>query len=376
MKKNTLILWMTFVLFLLTLFSCSDQGKKLGQKDHFMIGIKIYDYEGELPQLFEEWLSLGINTAFVGESLLSNRNFHMLAKKFGITVFVIFPIFYDPEVLHRDPDLYAITHLGDKAIEEWVEFVCPTREDYRKQRIAHIKKAIQELNPDGISIDFIRYFVFWEKVYPDRSLDTLPNTCFDNHCLLKFQKETGIEIPQRFTNVPQKAEWILDNHIQEWTEWKCSVITGMVQEITKVAKKIKPNILVNVHAVPWRQKDYGGAIKSIAGQDLLDISAHTDYISPMCYSHMLKRKPNWISSVVEDIGNLTRSRIVPSIQVKEAYLNNILSESEFKAALDEVLKPPSRGVIFWSWDGLEKDPEKKLLIKSLLNNQLEKDNTS
>ncbi|MDH4219133.1 MAG: hypothetical protein OEZ52_09590 [Candidatus Aminicenantes bacterium] len=376
MKKKALISSLTLGLFLLVFFSCPGKGKKEALNEQLMIGIKIYDYEGDLTQLFEEWRSLGINTAFVGESLLPNRNFHMLAKKFGIKVFVIIPIFYDPEELHRDPDLYAITHLGETAIEEWVEFVCPTRENYREQRITHIKKAVQELNPDGISIDFIRYFVFWEKVYPDRSLNTLPNTCFDNHCLLKFQKETGIEIPEQFTSVLQKAEWIMNNHSKEWTEWKCSVITGMVQEITKEAKKIKPNILVNVHAVPWRQKDYGGAIKIIAGQDLAGISAHTDFISPMCYSHMLKRKPNWISSVVEDMGNLTHSRIVPSIQVKEAYLNDILSESEFKAALDEALKPPSRGVIFWSWDGLEKDPEKKLLIKSLLNNQMEKDNTS
>lgn len=376
MKKKTLASLLTLGLFLLVFFSCSGKGKKEVLNEQFMIGIKIYDYQGELPRLFEEWRSLGINTAFVGESLLSNRNFHLLAKKFGITVFVIFPIFFNPEELHKDPDLYAITHLGDKAIEEWVEFVCPTREDYRQQRITRIKEALRELNPDGISIDFIRHFVFWEKVYPDRSLNTLPNSCFDNHCLLKFQKETGIEIPQRFTNVPQKAEWILDNHLQEWTEWKCSVITDMVQEITKEAKKVKSDVLVNVHAVPWRQKDYGGAIKIISGQDLVGISAHTDFISPMCYSHMLKRKPSWISSVVKDMDDLTHSRIVPSIQVKEAYLSDILFESEFKAALDEALKPPSRGVVFWSWDGLDKDPEKKLLIRSLLNHRRKKDNTS
>lgn len=376
MKNKVLTSLLISGLFLLVLFSCSGKEKKEALNEQFLIGIKIYDYQGELPRLFEEWRSLGINTAFVGESLQSNRNFHLLAKKFGISVFVIFPIFYDPEVLQKSPDLYAITQLGDKAIEEWVEFVCPTREDYRQQRIARIKKAIQELDPDGISIDFIRHFVFWEKVYPDRSLDTLPNTCFDDHCLLKFQKETGIEIPERFTNIPQKAEWILDNHLQEWTEWKCSVITNMVQEITKEAKKIKPDVLINVHAVPWRQKDFGGAIKSIAGQDLAAISAHTDYLSPMCYSHMLKREPSWISSVVKDMSDLTHNRIVPSIQVKEAYLNDILSESEFEAAIDEALKPPSRGVVFWSWDGLEKDPEKKLLIKSLFNHRREDDNTS
>jgi uncharacterized protein related to proFAR isomerase len=81
---------------------------------------------------------------------------------------------------------------------------------------------------------------------------------------------------------------------------------------------------------------------------------------------MVKRSAPWINSVVNDMFNRTKGRIVPSIQVKEAYLPDILSVSEFEDALSEALKLPSEGVIFWSWDALDKDPPKKEVIKKLL----------
>jgi hypothetical protein len=81
---------------------------------------------------------------------------------------------------------------------------------------------------------------------------------------------------------------------------------------------------------------------------------------------MLKRKPSWINSVVKDIYSQTNSKIIPSIQVKEAYLKDKLSTSEFRKSLAEALKVPSKGVVFWSWEALEKDPEKKGEIKALI----------
>ncbi len=365
--KTKGILSLIVITFLCTgLFFGTGKRDESKKKDELIIGVKIYEFEGTLENLFEEWRSLGINTAFVSKSLLSNQKFRDLAKKNSITTFVILPIFYNPEALKRDPDLYAITDKGEIAKEEWVEFVCPTRQEFREQRIADIKQIVQEFNPDGISLDFIRHFVFWDKVYPDRTLNSIPNTRFDSHCLNAFEKETDIVIPRELTATHQKANWIKHNVLQEWVEWKCSVISRMVQEITDAAKAIKPDIATNVHAVPWRANDFEGAARIVTGQDLAVISLHTDLISPMCYSHMVKRPAPWINSVVNDMHGRTKSKIVPSIQVKEAYLADILSVNEFEDSLIEALKTPSEGVILWSWDALDKDPEKKDVIKDLI----------
>jgi hypothetical protein len=366
MKTKGIISFIIIAFLCTGLFYCTGKRDESKKKDELIIGVKIYEYKGKLENLFEEWRFLGINTAFVSESLLSNQKFRDLTKKHSITTFVILPIFYNPEALKRTPDLYAITDKGEIAKEEWVEFVCPTRQEFRDQRVSDIEQIVGEFNPDGISIDFIRHFVFWEKVYPDMTLISIPNTCYDSSCLNVFEEERGIVIPREMTVTQQKANWIKTNVLQEWVEWKCSVITKMVQEITDAAKAIKPDIATNVHAVPWRASDFGGAARIVAGQDLASISLHTDFISPMCYSHMVKRPAPWIGSVVNDMYGRTQSKILPSIQVKEAYLTDILSVDEFEDTLIEALKAPSQGVIFWSWDALERDPEKKDVIRDLI----------
>ncbi|HUU37800.1 MAG TPA: hypothetical protein VMW46_06295 [Candidatus Desulfaltia sp.] len=331
-----------------------------------MIGVKIYAHEGALPELFAEWRALGINSVFVSPALASQGHFRELALEQGIALFLILPIFYNPEELEKDPGLYALTDLGEKTKDDWVEFVCPTRPEYLERRLAAVKTLIRDLDPDGISLDFIRYFVFWEMVYPERTLDSIADSCFDRSCLDRFQKETGIKLPERLTGTADKARWIISEHRREWADWKCGVISGAVRTIAEAARKIKPDIEINIHTVPWREKDFGGAIRIIAGQDLAALAAQADMISPMCYWHMLKRNPPWIHEVVEDVYSKSKGRVIPSIQVGNAYLKENLSVKEFGEALEEALKPPSEGVIFWNWDALAREPEKKAALAAFL----------
>jgi hypothetical protein len=81
---------------------------------------------------------------------------------------------------------------------------------------------------------------------------------------------------------------------------------------------------------------------------------------------ILKKEPPWIREVVEDVRSQTLGRVIPSIQVGRAYINDALSPEEFKEALEYALSPPSGGVIFWNWDALEKEPEKKALVAARL----------
>ncbi len=360
---------MVTALCLFVLINCSQKKRHEAPEEELLIGVKIYDHAGSFPELFEEWRSLGINTALVSASLIAKQEFRSLAKKNNIATFIIIPIFYNPEELEKRPDLFAITGEGKKANEEWVSFVCPSRQDYRSQRIEYVKKLVRDYDPVGISLDFIRYFVYWEKVYPDRTLSSLPNTCFDSQCLEGFQKASKIKIPQELTDTSEKASWIIENHLPEWTKWKCQVITNVVKALAEEAKEIKPGIKINVHTVPWREDDFGGAIKIIAGQDLAQIATHADYLSPMCYHHMVMRNTSWIQSVVEDVYGLTHSQVIPSIQVKEAYIDKTLTLSEFQDSLVEALKPPSKGVLFWSWESLAYSPNKKELIKEVLESR-------
>jgi len=115
--------------------------------------------------------------------------------------------------------------------------------------------------------------------------------------------------------------------------------------------------------VPWRNNDFGGAIRNVIGQDFKQISKFVNYISPMCYSHMQGRPPDWINSIVRDIHQQSGSQVVPSIQVKEHYKSEPFTTLEFEKCLAQALRSPSQGVVFWSWEALEKDPHRKDIIK-------------
>ncbi len=366
MRYKKYISWIIILGVAWSLISCSGKRLEVAFLKDRLIGVKIYDYNGNLPELFEEWKNLGINTVFTSASLDSNPEFRQLARQHKIATFIILPIFFNPGALHSNPDLYALTNQGKPAIEEWVEFVCPSREAYRKGRIEYIINLLRDLNPDGLSLDFIRHFVFWEKVYPDRKPGDIPNTCFDDHCLQKFQNDRDIQIPDTLKNVQKIAEWIKNNCLAEWTEWKCELITSMIRDIAAEARKIKPEIIINVHAVPWRQTDFDNSIKTVVGQDFSKIGAIVDIISPMTYAHMVQQKPEWVSSVTIDIARQVKCNVVPSIQVNKAYLDESLDLEEFEESLIEALKQPSAGVIFWSWDQLVESPPKKEIVRALV----------
>jgi len=336
-----------------------------------IIGVKIYEYSRDITALFSEWTQLGINTVFVSPSLDSVHSFREQAAKHHIKRFLIVPTFFDPTALKNNPELYAITEKGAPAKEEWVEFVCPNNSDYRQKKLSYIKNLIMELEPDGISIDFIRYFAYWEKIYPDRLPTSLSNTCFDKTCLDKFRNDTGIGIPEPVHGTEQIAAWIVKNYGYEWTNWKCHTITSMVKEIADVARTLKPSIRINLHAVPWRSDDFGGAVKNITGQDFTDLAKYVDFISPMCYHHMVKREPIWIHDVTVDIFRQTNSQILPSIQVSKAYLRDDITDEEFKESIKQSLKFPSSGVVFWNWDAIDDSPDKKNIIQKLIMDKRE-----
>jgi hypothetical protein len=331
-----------------------------------IIGVKIYEHKGDMRKLFASFAELGINTVFASEALCGNADFRRQASERKMRVFVIEPVFFDAAALKADPGLSAITSKGERAKEDWVEFVCPTREEFRRRKVTALRDRVVRLQPDGVSLDFIRYFVYWEMVHPDRKPETLPDTCYCPHCLARFSADTGITLPPDIKTAPRAADWISRNHQERWIRWKADVITSMVRDLAAAARQAKPGILVNLHAVPWRTNDFGGAIRRVAGQDFEALSRLADFISPMCYTLMLHRDASWIRSVVQDIGGVSSCPVLPSIQVRPEYPgDDAMSTADFEEAVKAALATPSRGVVFWSWAHLAQERDKMAALKKL-----------
>jgi hypothetical protein len=336
-----------------------------------IVGVKIYETDRDFSALFEDWADLGVHTVFAPRSLVSSDEFRDVARRTGTGVFVIFPVFFAPDELAADPELWAVTADGERAKEDWVEFACPSRGDFRKGRVEEARKIVRELHPTGLSIDFIRHFVFWEMVGPERDPDTLPDACYCSHCLEAFAETIGAESDLSALAAPDAAAWIADNTAREWVRFKCNIITTMVEEIAAAVREVDRDILINIHAVPWRAGDYDGAVTRIAGQDRAALGAVADFLSPMCYSFMLHRPPEWVASVVDDFARHAECRVLPSIQVATAYREGeVFEAAAFEATLRAALTSPSAGVVFWSWDHIEADPERAEIIRRVVREDL------
>ena len=84
----------------------AQSGKQVPRSPEMIIGTKIYQYTGAFAALFRQWEALGINTAFISESLAANKTFMQLARHNEITTFVIVPMFCSPGKA-VDDSLYA-----------------------------------------------------------------------------------------------------------------------------------------------------------------------------------------------------------------------------------------------------------------------------
>ena len=341
-----------------TVFICSCSH----YADEKIVGVKIYDYQGDYTKLTAKWKEMGINTAFVSASLAANDTFRQALGRRDISVFVIFPVFQNPDILVSDSSLYAITAKGLKAKDDWVQFVCPSRISYRKTKVAEMENMLRTLNPDGISIDFIRQFIFWEMIYPGRDPASIDRACYCDSCLAKFSVLQGIKMPDSCRIISTKASWLEAHRRGEWNDFRCELITSMVRELSEKARQMKPGIKINFHAVPWREVDFNGAGINVAAQDLEKIAPYVDFISPMCYSQMLMRDAGWISDVVSNMNSRVPGKILPSIQVYPYYINSSFTADDFGKCVEAALKTPSLGVVFFSWPLLERDSARMDII--------------
>ena len=332
-----------------------------------IIGVKIYEHGGDLEPLFAEWRRLGINAVFAGAALAGRDEFRTLTARDGVDLFVVFPVTYAPKELAADPDLYAITADGHRAKEDWVEVACPSREAFRRQRVAEAVELVRRLKPAGLSIDFLRHHVYWEMVRPAADPASLPDACYCQHCLERFAAASPSRAVLPLDDPAAAAAWIRAHDAEAWVRFKTETITTLAWEIIQAVRAERPHITISVNIVPWRADEYGGAITRIAGQDREALGGLADFLSPMCYSFMLYRPPEWITSAVQEAAGAGRCAVLPSIQVGARYRTDAaFTAEEFEACLRAAMQPPSAGVVLWKWEHFAAEPAKLEALRRVL----------
>lgn len=274
----------------------------------------------------------------------------------GIKVFIEAGIFVGEKLWKKNQFARPINDRGSPIEKEkWYAGVNPAIEEIRQLRLNYIRKLATKYKTDGIWLDFIRWPCHWEVPHPK-----IEQTSLDDYTLNKFQLETAIEIPDSLVKIKARAQWLLKNHLGQWTEWKCGQITEFVKETRKIVKSVSEDILIGLFGVPWRPGDYDNAIMNIIGQDYKSLAAYVDVFSPMVYHLMCDRSVPWITEVTNWIHQETGKPVWPIIQATDE--PSKLSPPEFKAAIESALGAAgSSAIIIFTLRDI--DEEKLLKMK-------------
>lgn len=280
-------------------------------------------------------INLGVNALFTGIQNLTHETVKYINKN-NLKLFVDVGIFQAEDLWHKYPDSIPVDQKGNLLKKtNWYAGVCPNNPQVRKEKLTSIKRLIEAEKVDGVWLDFIRYPCHWEEV---RS-SNIAEYCFCSNCLNKYNKDVG-----------GKPEG------KKWANWKCKQIVDFVLDVKTLIRRSKKNITLGVFAVPWKEKEYEGAIKRITGQDFKLLAKHIDVFSPMVYQKFCDRSVSWIRDTVKYFAQLTNKPILPIIQTEDRtgkiYMN------EFRAEIINAMMYPSKGVIIFFLEDLIKDKNK------------------
>ena len=148
-----------------------------------ILGAKVYRQARPSRELVKLAKSLGLNTLFVGDELAASMEFREACRAAGLKYFLIIRTFNDPEAARQDPTLVSVDREGKPARRGDDVMICPSRADFRFRKMRRIRAALQRLKPDGVTLDYFRYFIYWEGVDPQKGPGDFPAFCFDGSCL-------------------------------------------------------------------------------------------------------------------------------------------------------------------------------------------------
>ena len=237
--------------------------------------------------------------------------------------------------------------------------ICPTHEGYRAERMRAFRTLLETFAVDGVWLDYHHAHASWEQAAPN-----LPDTCFCDRCLRRFQTETGVALPGIST--VERSALLLSTHRDAWVRWRLGVFTDWVREFRDIRNATRPGALLGTFHNPWSDDDFGRARLEKLAIDLKAQAAYIDVFSPMPYHARFGHAgdPAWIARQVAWLGEhlgvkgvpSERLRIWPIVQVSD------WGESVPAAQVDEVLRhgahAPATGVMVFAWGGLRSHPQK------------------
>jgi hypothetical protein len=319
-------------------------------------------YGGVPTEILDRGRSLadyGINAVWIGSGGLT-REAVALLKREQARVFAEFNTMHEAGYLKDHPEAAPIGPDGrpSPAPDGW-QGVCPSHDGYREARMAAFRRTLADFEIDGIWLDYHHAHASWEQARPN-----LPDTCFCPRCLERFERETGIDLPDR--PIPERARMLLGPHKERWVQWRCDLFTDWVRQFRAIRDEVRPRALLGSFHCPWSSDDFDGALREKLAIDLKAQAEHLDILSPMPYHARFGHAddPRWIARQVSWLGRHLgirgvpgeRLRIWPIVQLSD--WGEPVPAGQVAEVIDHGTSPPATGVMVFAWGSLHPDWEK------------------
>ncbi len=308
---------------------------------------------------------LGVNAVFAHHGLGAEQAER--AHREGACVFAEFGVFRNRRLANQRPELWPIGPDG-RPIPPTERFLglCPTNEQYNEEKLEELRSLVRERELMGVWLDYLHFHSDFELPDPP-----LVQSCFNDSCLARFEAETGIRPQGNFR--ADKAKWILTNHGQAWTDWKCSVITDFARRAREVIDAERPGMLLGIYSCPWTDEEYDGAMRRIVGEDLADLAQYVDVFSPMVYHGNCERPADWPEAYTRWLrrkldGVRPGCRIWPIVQGggTPSHRPPVTPEG-FRTALEGAFRGGGTGVMFYHFAAVAREEAKLRVLGTVYN---------
>jgi hypothetical protein len=301
----------------------------------------------------------GIDAVWLGAGSFTQARLARLRAE-NVRVYAEFNTLHVADYLKEHPDAAPIGRDGrvSPPPQGW-QGICPTHDGYRRSRMDAYRKLLQEFAIDGVWLDYHHSHANWETADPD-----MPDTCFCERCLQRFQDATTIKLPGGPAS--ERAALLLSTHREAWVRWRLELFTDWVREFRAITDATRPSALLGTFHNAWSDADRNGARLEKLAIDLEAQAAYIDVFSPMVYHARFGHADDlaWISRQVTWLGEYLgikgepgeRRRIWPIVQIAD--WGEPVPVDQVAAVLEHGARRPSTGVLIFAWGGLRNQPEK------------------
>ena len=306
----------------------------------------------------------GINAVWIGTGALTRASVELLREQ-KAQVYAEFNTMHHSPFLKDHPDAAPVGSDGRicPPPDGW-QGICPTHPAYRKERMDAFRAVLADFDVDGIWLDYHHSHASWEQAEPN-----LPDTCFCARCLARFQKETGIRLPDELVRASAR---LLGPLRAQWTTWRCALFTDWVRELRQIRDAVRPAALLGTFHCPWTDTERGGALAHKLAIDLRAQKAHLDVFSSMPYHARFghARDVEWIARQTAWLGRFLgitgrepgpaaargAKRIWPIVQIAD--WGETVPLAQVAPVLEAGTRLPATGVTIFNWGSLHTQADK------------------